>query len=271
MSSTKIKARRRFSNWVIRQFGLWLTHEIEPKRTYLSDYHKICLNIKPGDVLLVEGRTRVSNIIKLLTRSAWSHSALYVGEIKDIKNAELVARLKHFYDGTDDTKLVIESIIGKGTIVSPISNYQNEHVRICRPTGIIDDDVEKVIQFATTRLGRDYDLRHILDLARYLFPWTIYPRRWRSTLFTHNALQPTKDICSVMIAQAFMSVHYPILPLVEYSDLTGFELTKRNPRLFTPSDFDYSPYFEIIKYPILDPIGTLGYRNFRWKKFEYNS
>ncbi len=32
--------------------------------------------IKPGDVLLVEGRARVSTAIKYLTQSTWSHAAL---------------------------------------------------------------------------------------------------------------------------------------------------------------------------------------------------
>ena len=35
--------------------------------------------LQPGDVLLVEGNTRVSVAIKYLTQSTWSHSALYVG------------------------------------------------------------------------------------------------------------------------------------------------------------------------------------------------
>ena len=30
------------------------------------------------------------------------------------------------------------------------------------------------------------------------------------------------------------------------------QLFMRNPKLCTPSDFDYSPYFDIIKYPFLD-------------------
>src|SRR5688572_28857309 len=37
--------------------------------------------IEPGDVLLVEGDNRISAIIKYLTQSTWSHSALFVGPI----------------------------------------------------------------------------------------------------------------------------------------------------------------------------------------------
>ena len=34
--------------------------------------------LKPGDVLLVKGNSRVSTAIKYLTQSTWSHTALYV-------------------------------------------------------------------------------------------------------------------------------------------------------------------------------------------------
>ena len=37
--------------------------------------------LRPGDVLLVEGKGRFSGSIKYLTQSTWSHSALYVGPI----------------------------------------------------------------------------------------------------------------------------------------------------------------------------------------------
>ena len=36
--------------------------------------------LHPGDVVLVEGNSRLSAIIKFLTQSTWSHAALYVGE-----------------------------------------------------------------------------------------------------------------------------------------------------------------------------------------------
>src|SRR5215470_10809795 len=36
--------------------------------------------LKPGDILLVEGNTRLSAVIKYLTQSTWSHAALYIGD-----------------------------------------------------------------------------------------------------------------------------------------------------------------------------------------------
>jgi hypothetical protein len=32
--------------------------------------------------------------------------------------------------------------------------------------------------------------------------------------------------------------------------MENLEIVRRNPRLFTPNDFDFSPYFDVIKYPI---------------------
>jgi hypothetical protein len=47
-----------------------------PLTTWPSDVHGPTL--RPADVLLVEGNTRVSNAIKYLTQSTWSHAALCV-------------------------------------------------------------------------------------------------------------------------------------------------------------------------------------------------
>ena len=57
-----------------------------------------------------------------------------------------------------------------------------------------------------------------------------------------------------MIAKAFSFVQFPILPLmkaVDANDSAPVQMFRRNPKLCTPSDFDYSPYFEIIKYPFV--------------------
>ncbi len=46
-----------------------------------SDPDALRQSLQPGDVLLVEGNNNISGVIKYLTQSTWSHSALYVGEI----------------------------------------------------------------------------------------------------------------------------------------------------------------------------------------------
>ena len=107
-------------------------------------------------------------------------------------------------------------------------------------------------------------MRQILDLARFLFPWSILPRRWWSSLFQHNAGTETRCICSSMIAESFMTVRFPILPVVERSPNGSLRFYRRNFRLFTPSDFDFSPYFEIIKYPFMAVDEAALYRELPW-------
>ena len=47
-----------------------------------NNFDKLYEIIRPGDVVLVEGRSEMSRIIKLFSGSSWSHAALYVGGIK---------------------------------------------------------------------------------------------------------------------------------------------------------------------------------------------
>jgi len=258
------------SEWIIEKIGNWLLKNECPQRKYLCDFKKITQTVHRADVLLIEGRSRVSRIIKHVTQNPWSHAALYIGRLRDIKDKELRDRIKASYPCSLDQQLIIESEIGKGTIIAPIEKYKDDHIRIVRPQWLVPSDVDKVIDFAINRLGRKYDIRHVLDLARFLMPWGIFPRRWRSSLFQHNALQPTEDICSSMIADAFQSVHYPIFPLIQIDDKNPSELRRRNPRLFTPSDFDYSPYFFVIKYPIFSVDKMRGYAHLPWSEETYD-
>ncbi len=230
----------------------WLTHERPPSAIPMSDYERLRYEIKPGDVILVEGRSRVSDVIKTVTQSRWSHAALYVGRIHEIENPRSRQRLKEFYDGQPDIQLIVESELGMGTVARPLSSYDRDHLRICRPRDLTFGDAQRVIDYAIERLGTDYDVRQIFDLLRFLFPWLIMPRRWRSSLFTSHVGNTTKTVCSTMIAEAFASIQYPILPLVKRSENHEVKIYRRNPKLCTPSDFDYSPYFDIIKYPFMN-------------------
>jgi len=194
----------------------------------------------------------VSEVIKLITQSSWSHAALYIGRLHDIEEPLLRERLREHYTGTPHAQLLIESELGEGTIVRPLTTYEKEHIRICRPRGLDSKDSQKIIAHSIGRLGTRYDVRQIFDLARFLFPWFIMPRRWRSSLFSARPGSNTQTVCSTMIAEAFGSVQFPILPLVKRGKGNTLKLYRRNPKLCTPSDFDYSPYFDIIKYPFVD-------------------
>ncbi len=240
------------SNWISTAVVKWLKYKSPLPRTPLSDFERIRHEIKACDVLLVEGRSRVSEVIKLITQSNWSHAVLYIGRLHDIEDSLLRERLGKYYHGNPDKQLIIESELGMGTVVRALTAYEKEHLRICRPRGLGYNDSQKVLAYAIGRLGTAYDIRQIFDLGRFLFPWAVMPRQWRSTLFSVRPGISTHTVCSTMIAEAFGYIQFPILPLVKRVEGDKIQLYMRNPKLCTPSDFDYSPYFDIIKYPFLD-------------------
>jgi hypothetical protein len=257
-----------FFKRIIDTFSAWVTKERPPPEYPLCDFQRIQHELQPGDVILIEGRSHVSDIIRAITQSPWTHSALYIGHLHEIDDPTQREIIQQAFKGEniDDEQLIVESLLGKGTIIAPLRHYKTDHIRICRPRGIARSDVQSLITFIVTRLGVEYDVRQILDLARLLIPWSIIPKHWRSTLFEQNMGQSTKQICSTLLAQAFDSIHYPILPLVKIDPRTGMEFIRRNPRLFTPRDFDYSPYFDIVKYPMFDFNDEMSYKDLPWNK-----
>src|ERR1700741_3329343 len=193
--------------------------------------------MQPGDVLLVEGNNRISGIIKYLTQSTWSHAALYVGPVDGAVES----------DG--EQHVLIEANIGEGVPSAPLSKYFSYHTRLCRPVGLSYEDRYAVCRYAINRIGFGYDPKNILDLMRYLFPLPI-PQRWRRRMIAFGSGDPTKIICSALIAQAFDAVRYPILPRITRAGSRQARreiLHIRDSSLYTPRDFDISPYFEIVK------------------------
>ena len=247
-----------------RRVTAWLNHEPPRHDTPPCDFERLSYEIRAGDVLLVEGRSRVAQVIKSITLSNWTHAALYMGRLHEIDDPRMRERVREHYPAAADEQLLLEALLGHGTIVTPLTEYSGDHLRICRPTHLERRDAQAVINYCADRLGTDYDVRQLLDLARFLVPYGILPRRWRSSLFTHHVGAPTRTVCSTLLAEAFASVHYPVLPILREDDRGGLRLHKRNFKLFTPSDFDYSPYFDIIKYPMMSFDDLAAYRRLPW-------
>jgi len=253
--------------WIEKKITAWLIRDRAPVSSIpLSDFEQLSYEIKPCDVLLVEGRSRVSNVIKAITQSPWTHAALYIGRLNDIEDEYIRKNIEKHYKGDSNVPLILEALMGDGTIIVPLEKYHHDHIRLCRPKTLSRQDAVKVIAYTTRHLGCEYDVRQLLDLARFVFPYGIIPRRWRSSLFQHNAGAPTRTVCSSLIAAAFASVHFPILPVIQKSEHGDLKFYKRNFRLYTPPDFDYSPYFEIIKYPYLGLEELAIYRKLPWDK-----
>jgi hypothetical protein len=194
-------------------------------------------SLQPGDVLLVEGNNNIAGVIKYLTQSTWSHSALYVGPI----GASVTA------DG--EPHVLIEANVGEGVVSAPLSKYTRFHTRICRPVGLTEADCARVCAYAVERIGFAYDLKNIIDLMRYLLPLPV-PQRWRRRLIALGSGDPSRLICSALIADAFRAVRYPILPKIRH---TGSRQAReeimeiRHSSLYCPRDFDISPYFDVVK------------------------
>ena len=203
--------------------------------------------IQPCDVLLVEGNQWISGAIKYLTQSTWSHAAIYVGDIIDV-------------DSKGDPKVMIEADISEGVIGVPLSKYANLNTRICRPLGLSDEDKSRVITFMMRNLGSSYDLKNIVDLTRYLLPTPPVPVRFRRRLIGFGSGDPTKAICSSLIAQAFQRVRYPILPEVADEKQESYRI--KDSTLFVPRDFDISPYFSVVK-PTIEK--AYNYQSIKWE------
>ena len=221
-----------------------------------SDFPTLCRVLRPGDVVLVEGGERISTAIKYLTQSTWSHAAMYVGDL-----------LPDPGDGSERPRLV-EVNLGQGCVAAPLSKYASFNTRICRPGGLTPEDRRAVAEFMLARIGLNYDLRNIFDLARYFLPTPPVPVRWRRRMIAFGSGDPTRAICSSLIARAFQSVRYPILPEVRTvkvrqgtQEAVAEILHIRHHSLFAPRDFDLSPYFEIVKPHIA---GGFDHRRLTW-------
>jgi hypothetical protein len=239
--------------WIGRGIAHWVSKPTSGYEPYAAARPElVAMIVRPADVLLVEGgRSNISSTIGFLTRSNWTHAALYVG---------LGANLGE----TDGKPLVlVESELGRGVIASPLSKYATFNTRICRPVGLTPEDRMRVIRFAVERIGQAYDLKNIIDLLRYLLPQPPVPVRWRRRMIALGSGEPTRAICSSLIAQAFQSVNYPILPEVQRVDEQSRReiLHIRHHSLYTPRDFDISPFFAIVK-PTIE--SGFDYRRMAW-------
>lgn len=243
-----------------RRLAAYLNAEL-PSYTPLATHtaERLQQTLLPGDILLVEGNRRISAAIKYLTQSTWSHAALYIGPgvVPGPETAPPV---------------LIEADTEHGVVAVPLSKYDGMHTRICRAVGLSIKDRQAVIAYAVASIGHQYDLKNVVDLARYLFPTPPVPTRFRRRLLSLGSGEPTRAICSTLIAQAFQSIGYPILPEIirrpsrpgdpRHCNTCETEvLHVRHHSLFAPRDFDISPYFAIIK-PSIE--GGFDYHSLVW-------
>ena len=132
-----------------------------------------------------------------------------------------------------------------------------------RPNLVID--CAKLCAYAVDRIGFGYDLKNISDLVRYLVPFPV-PQRWRRRMIALGSGDPTRLICSTLIAQAFEAVRYPILPRVTLMESRAARreiLHIRHSSLYAPRDFDISPFFQVVK-PTIET--GFDYKQLHWSE-----
>lgn len=268
----------------------WLTDRItrfltRPRRYYEQrgscDLASLERVIRKCDVLLVEGDQRVSDVIKLLTRSSWSHAALYIGDELLRGDPETRERALRTF-GEDARHMLVEAVFD-GVVASPLRKYIDYNSRLCRPRRLRSDDAGRIVERAIAAIGWRYDLRNVLDLALHLVAATLLPQRLGAKMLRFGSRVPTEVICTSLLGRLFHEVSFPVLPgealapvAVRSSELPGLVQLlrgrsarpravrrRRHPTLLTPRDFDLSPYFEVVK------VAALQEREFDYREIEW--
>jgi len=248
-----------------------------------NDFESLLGALQLGDVILVDGDQRISEVIKYLTQSTWSHSVLYVGDeiLRRFPGQREALLATH---GRDANHMIIEALVD-GVVASPLSKYASFNLRICRPASLRRDDLRRVLDEVLAQLGLKYDMKNVFDLARYFFPVSMIPRRFRRRALQFGSGLPTQVICSSLIGRAFQNVGFPILPTTTPSATPRIRprfldrvlrrtpppypalFRRQLPSIITPRDFDLSPYFEIIKFNPVEAT-NFDYRRIRWEDAE---
>ena len=231
-----------------RRLVNYLTAELPTyQRRVPNDVDRMRMELRPGDVVLVEGKSRISRMIMTLTQSSWSHAAMYIGDgLLRWGGPHAEAALQEF--GAEAAHLILESDMADGVQVKPVAWYGDFNLRICRPQGLAQEDVERVVAEMIRHLGLRYDQRNIFDLGRYLTPFHLLPVRWRRRPLYLGSSSSREVICSALIARAFYQVGFPVQPILGAAGgINRRGVIARHPSYIMPRDFDLSANFEVLK------------------------
>ena len=228
------------------------------QRRVANDPDRLKAVLRPGDVVLVEGDTRIAQLIKYLTQSSWSHACMYLGDALLRWGGPEADRALALY-GRDAAHLLIESDLKDGVAAVPLAKYLDCNLRICRPQGLQPGGLDRVMMEMLSHLGVRYDQRNIFDLARYLFPVQLMPRRFRPRSLYLGSSSSREVICSALIAKAFYRAGITIEAPMGPKGHEGGAFHVRHQSYIMPRDFDLSPNFQIMKVHGSAPGGNLGH------------
>ena len=140
------------------QLAKFLTKEhIHDDAYYRTSFNDIKSVLEPGDVVLVEGKSRVSSAIQFITSSDWSHAAIFIGKTDYFKHS------------------LIEVKAVEGCKYTDINTYKQHTLRICRPMFLNKRKRKILLSHLITKIGSKYDFTvclrtgSILTLSMYSF------------------------------------------------------------------------------------------------------
>ena len=144
--------------------------------------------LQPGDVILVAGKSRFSSLVCKLTQSSWSHVAIYVGT-------------GHH---PDPAFCIVEADVEAGVRMITLGRLEHLDIHVVRATGLPEGSRRQMIDYLVSRVGRGYDLQHVVELARLLLFAPLPMGRWLSPRTIRGA-DPTRAVCTTLVAHALLT------------------------------------------------------------------
>ena len=130
------------------QLAKFLTKEhIQNDAYYRISIDDIKSILKPGDVVLVEGQSRVSSAIQFITNSNWSHAAVFIGKTDYFNHC------------------LIEVKAVDGCTYTDINTYMHHNLRVCRPIFLDKRKKKILINYLVKKIGTKYDLKNIIEFT----------------------------------------------------------------------------------------------------------
>ena len=144
--------------------------------------------LRPGDVILVAGKTRFASLVCKLTQSTWSHVAIYVGPGHD----------------PDPARCIIEADVEAGVRMITLAELAHDDIQVVRASRLPEASRQELIDYLLERVGRPYDLNHVVEVARLVLFAPSPLGRWLSPRAMRRA-DPTRAICSTLVAHALFT------------------------------------------------------------------
>jgi len=193
-----------------------------------GDTGALCALLRPGDVLLTDGNTRMAALVRCLTRSTWSHVSMYVGPLEE----------------GPDPLCIVEADIAAGVRAVRLSELQGLRVRALRPTGLVDADQRRLADWVVSRIGDEYDMAQAWALGRRFLRLPLASHAPHAPHAPRSVAQGRMQfICSTLLAQAFLLIGCPITP----TQIGIRDAWAVDHRYVIPRDFESASGFEVVR------------------------